>query len=291
MLFLTFGMLLLYPLLFIRRLRLPSWTQLRQGNFALRPSQQRTSKIQLKKYSIIVLYFGILVAAIVGTNNLANTRQRNAYDVYSPQDWSGSYIVLSPFSNLVYSSAGVNQGEFDATSKYSGWTVKYNIRGSIIAFIDYSGSSPTKFNASCFPTLSYQNYSICSLGGFVEQPIPNTEGHSNSDPRKPEFTGYLNLTITTLHHFPITYSSKSNVWTSPQAYQGIGGVYLPLGEWYLNNSILLQVMWMTGEGGPCGGLQINLSEEYESTAWILAGIIWQWWYQWIGNCYSAAIPL
>ena len=81
--------------------------------------------------------------------------------------------------------------------------------------------------------------------------------------------------------------TNPNIATTSQEYQGIGGVYAPLGVWYINGSPLLQVGWITGGLGPCDGLQIDLSRDHTEAAFIVVGMIWQWWTHWaynFGNC-------
>ena len=292
--FITLGMLLLYPLLLIliRRLRLPSWTQVRHGNRPLHSSQQQVQKREHLTWIFSIMCFASLIAAIVGTINIAKTRQRDAYGVYSPQAWSGSYVVLNNTSkNWLYSSAGVNQGNLRATNERTGWGMEiYNLRDVNLQTINYPSFFPMKFNVSCMPTIDNPMASDCASGEFVEQPTPSYEGYSELDPQdhqKPEFTGFLNLTMITLSRHEMNVTSNSSIWTSAESYQGIGGVYAPLGEWHIYNSTLLQVGWSTGSKGPCQGLQINLSEEYEEIAWIVVGIIWQWWAYWAehwGGC-------
>ena len=142
--FLTIGTVLLYPLLLMPILqqwgnatRLGSNTPLRTTQH----SSENRERINRKTGLLFsVLYIGSLVAAIVGSIQLAKTRQRNAYGVYSSQTWSNKYVVLqNAATNSFYSSAGVNLGGLDAVQRngYSGWTMEIHDSKSTIQSIKY----------------------------------------------------------------------------------------------------------------------------------------------------------
>jgi hypothetical protein len=294
--FLTVGTVLLYPLLLMPILhqwgnatRLGSNTPLRTGQH----SSENRERINRKTGLLFsVLYFGSLVAAIVGSLQLAKTRQRDAYGVYSSQTWSNQYVVLqSAATNSFYSSSGVNLGVLDAVQRngFSGWTMEIHDSESTIQIIKYPIFYPMQFNATCQSPSNNSVVDNCVSGEFINQPAPGYD-FSDFDPQLqlPEFSGLLNLTVTSLNPLAfLNVTSNPDVWTSAQAYQGIGGLYAPLGEWYVNNSTLLQVGWSLESDGPCQGLQISLAEDYEEISLILVGIIWQWWVYWaenLGDC-------
>jgi len=206
------------------------------------------------------------------------------------QPWSDKYVVLqSTSSNLFYSSAGTTLGGLIGVQGYGfgGWTMEIDdSQKKPIQNIRYPVYFPMQFNATCESPSNHSLILNCVSGGFINQPSPSYIGYNELDPsiQFPEFTGFLNLTISSSNPLAfLNVTSNPNVWTSAEAYQGIGGVYAPLGQWYINNSTLLQVGWSLGDGGPCQGLQINLSEDYEEIAWIVVGVIWQWWVYWAEN--------
>jgi hypothetical protein len=293
-LFLSIGMFLLYPmfLILINRFGLPSWTRLRPGNTSrlesLSPPERQKQGHLTWIISIIlfVLCFGSLAGAIVGTLQLAKIRQRNAYLVYSPQPWWGKSVVLQSSSTTVsYSVEGNSLANLSTTIGQRGWMMEIHDTGGVILTINYPSYDPIQFNATCQPTANNTIIDNCVLGQFVKQPTIDYEGYNELDPEtynpRPEFTGFLNLTVISPNPLAIlNVSSNPNVWASAQSWQGIGGVYAPLGEWYIDNATLLQAGWSLGTKGPCQGLRINLSKDYEETAWIVVGIIWQWWMYW-----------
>ena len=145
-----------------------------------------------------VLYIGSLVAAIVGSIQLAKTRQRNAYGVYSSQTWSNKYVVLqNAATNSFYSSAGVNLGGLDAVQRngYSGWTMEIHDSKSTIQSIKYPIFYPMQFNATCKSPSNNSVVDDCVSGEFINQPAPGYD-FSDFDPQLqlPEFS--VNLTVT-----------------------------------------------------------------------------------------------
>jgi len=297
--FLTLGTVLLYPLLLVPILRYQGRGTRLGTDTPLTASQHSSDKHERINgkagFLFSVLYFGGLVAAIVGSLQLAKTRQRNAYGVYTPQSWSNNYVVLeSAWTNSFYSSAGINLGSVNAVQRngFSGWTMEIHNSESTIQSIKYPIFYPMQFNATCQSPSNNSIVNDCVSGEFLNQPSPAFD-YSELAPQLqlPEFSGFLNLMMISSNFLGfLNVTSNPNVWTSAQAYQGIGGLYAPLGEWYVDNSTLLQVGWSLGSAGPCQGLQINLSEDCEEIAWILVGIIWQWWVYWaenLGDCNGA----
>lgn len=245
-------------LILIHRFHLPIWARIRPGNASrlLLPSSHHKPQKQGRltwtiSAVLFALCFGSLAAAIMGTIRLAMTRQRNAYGIYSPQTWSGNYLVLeSTFNNSFYSAAGTKLGSLVTADPVHGAAATieiHNSRGNILQTINYSSFFPVQFNVTCLSTINNPIVNDCASGELVNQPTVSYDGYSELDPQdhqKPEFVGFLNLTV--LSSNPLTFlnvTSSPNVWTSGQAYQGIGCVYAPLGEWYLDNSTLLQIGW------------------------------------------------
>ena len=291
--FLAVGMVLLYPVLVVPLLRngLLSWLTTRLGNNRLSQQRHPSGRNRNVRSSIVfsAIYFGSLVAAIFVTLQLAKTRQRDSYGVYTPQAWSNKYVVLeNASSNIFYSATGVRLGSLHAIERNGNWAMVQTDEGTMsnttIQMINYPTYFPMQFNVTCLYTSNGSTINNCASGEFINQPSPGYFGIFDPSLQMADFSGSLNLSV--LSPYPLTFlnhTSNPNVSTTSLAYQGIGGLYAPLGEWYLDNSTVLQVGWSLGNAGPCDGLQINLSEDYEAISWILVGIIWQWWVYWAQN--------
>jgi hypothetical protein len=236
---------------------------------------------------LTVLYVAIFAAAMIGTVIFANTRLQNLNDVYLVQDtWAGSYVILETSSNassgVLYSSSKVNLGQLEYTTVSGGWTVRFPASQPVetISYANPIGDPddiPIRFNASC----NGDESETCFTGGLTEQP-PHYNGTENcyqdTCDAHPEFSGQLSWYIQSPNPATLNATSNVNVVTFNNQYQGIGNSYPPLGYWYLNGSPILQVSWPYS--GPCNGLQIFLSKEYEGISYSVLGLVWQWWRLW-----------
>jgi hypothetical protein len=295
--FCSLGMVILYPMILVPLLRTPNLSSPKpdfRTRFLLprRPREPETNKRALNwKRGVLfsLVYFGSLVATILGTIHLGNQRQFNSNLGYTAQEWSGNSVVLqSPTVAWYYSPSGTNLGDLALVS-HGGWTLEIQPSNNLIQYISYPSFYPVMYNATCQAfNHSVGDVSGCVSGEFVNQPTVHYEPYNDADmstTQFPEFNGTLNISAISPDPLDVLGVSNASIWTSAQAYQGIAGVYAPLGEWYLGNSTLLQVGWSLG--GPCQGLQILLSKEYEDAAWIIVGMIWQWWVYWAedwGGC-------
>jgi len=296
--FLTVGSILLYPVI-VLRYGICSWIATRVGNN--RRQSQNLPQAQKRKTTISllfsVIYFGGLIAAILGTLQLAKTRQRNSYSVYTSQPWSNKYVVLDdPSSNSFYSTTGARLGFLNVIERngFSGLAMVQIDEGSMsnttVQMINYPLYFPMQFTATCQSTSNSSVIDNCVSGNFINQPAPGYFGVFDPSLQMPDYSGFLNLSVQSPNPLAfLNHTANPNVWTTSLEYQGIGGLYAPLGQWYVDNVTGLEVGWSLGDGGPCDGLQINLSEDYEEISWILVGIIWQWWVYWTQNWGSCSV--
>jgi hypothetical protein len=240
-------------------------------------------------WGFTALYVAVFAAAIVGTIIFANTRLHNLNDAYLKQDtWAGSYVILEPSSNassgVLYSSNKAIVGQLQYTTVSGGWTVEFP-ESQLVQTISYANpigdpdDIPIRFNASCSSTSS----EACFTGGLTRQPphyngTQNCNDDGNCDPT-PDFSGQITVYLKSPNPAAtLNATSNINVVTSNDQYQGIGKQYPPLGYWYFNGSPILQVSWPYS--GPCDGLQIFLSREYEGISYSVLGLVWQWWRIW-----------
>jgi len=163
------------------------------------------------------LCFGSLAAAIVGTIRLATTRQRNAYNVYSPQTWSGNYVILqSTFNNSFYSAAGTKLGSLvttDPVHKAAATIEIHDSRGNNLQTIDYSIFFPVQFNITYLSTINNPIINDSASGELVNQPTVNYDDYNEldaQDHQNPEFVEFLNLTIVSSN--PLNFL---NITSSP----------------------------------------------------------------------------
>jgi hypothetical protein len=243
------------------------------------------------------LYFVIMIVAIVVPIQLANNTNTVVSTILAQDAWAGSYVILNSnvangTTGLTYTRNGESTG--NATFEYfqGGWSVRPSNGSQPLANIIYTNAVPnqtyprgTLFSATC-----KGNYTgNCTIGGLPADPISVLNG-SNTNIHTPEFNNYLTLGVTSLVPLPVlNMSGKSTVaWTTNQAYQGIGGVYAPLGVWTLGNFPIIQVAWSTSSFGACQGLEVFLSKDNEGIAWLVFGLIWQWWFMW-GENYGGCI--
>ena len=248
---------------------------------------------------LTLLYVAVFVAAIGGAIIFANIRRRNLNDVYLVKDtWAGTYVVLDTSSNAssgsLYSSDRANLGQLLFTTISGGWTVEFPESQQGIEKIIYANAirdprdydsvyTPIRFNASCNPFSNSNSSDICLTGGLIRQPAPyNGSSDCNSDQvcrPNPDFSGDITVFLRSPNPIPtLNITSNVNVVTSADAYQGIGKHFAPLGYWYFNNVPIVQVAWPYL--GPCDGLQVFLSKEYEGISWSVLGLVWQWWRSW-----------
>jgi hypothetical protein len=238
-----------------------------------------------------LLYLVVMIAVLVVPIELA----QNSSSIYLAQDvWAGSYVVLdSTVSNgttgLQYSRGGEKMGEATFTYFQDGWSVQPGNGSQLLENIIYTYPLPnqtyprgTKFSATCKGNTSRN----CIIGGLASQlGFPTSiESSPNATPT-PEFQNYISLIITSLVPFSLLNisSNTTTAWTSNQAYQGTGQVYAPLGYWSMGSNPILDVAWSTSSFGACQGLQVFLSSDKEGIAWIVLGLVWQWWMMWGEN--------
>jgi hypothetical protein len=239
-------------------------------------------------WGFTVLYVGVFAAAMIGTIIFANTRLQNLNNVYLIQDtWAGSYVLLETSSNassgVLYSSNKASLGQLQYTTNSAGWTIEFT-ESQPVQTISYANpvgdpdDIPIRFNASCNSNSS----EACFTGGLTRQP-PQYNGSESCyqdtcDPT-PEFSGEITVYFKSPNPAAtLNATSNVNVVTSNDQYQGIGKQYPPLGYWYFNGTPILQVSWPYS--GPCNGLQIFLSREYEGISYSVLGLAWQWWRIW-----------
>jgi hypothetical protein len=226
-----------------------------------------------------LLYIAGTISAILGTLHLADIKQQNSNLIFSVEDtWAGSYAVLeSPTNGSLYSVEGEYLGTLNLIGFLQGWAFQTDVSQPIIGNITYAnplsnmGSTIFQFSASCRSNAS------CVTGRVT---VPPTPPYSNGDNTGPDFEGNLSLIITSLNPAATLNTTNPNAWTSYEAYQGIGENFAPLGYWYLGDDPIVQVVWNTAASGPCIGLQIYLSRDYEGISFVILGLVWEWWIQW-----------
>jgi hypothetical protein len=238
-----------------------------------------------------------MIVAIVVPIQLANSMNAIVSSTLAQNPWVGSYVILDSnvangTTGLTYTRNGESTG--NATFEYfqSGWSVRPSNGSQPLANIIYNYAVPnqtypfgTKFSATC-----KGNYTgNCTIGGLTANPVSVLNG-SSTDSHTPEFKNYLTLQVTSLVSLSVLNMSGNTTvpWTTNQAYQGIGGVYAPLGVWTLGNYPIIQVTWSTSSFGACQGLEVFLSEDNEGISWLVFGLIWQWWFMW-GENYGGCI--
>lgn len=240
---------------------------------------------------LTVLYIIIMIIAIVVPTQLANNPNTIISITLAKDPWAGSYIVLdSTVANgtigLTYTRNGESTGNTTLAYFQGGWSVETSNGSDPLKNIIYTNAVPnqtypfgTKFSATC----KGDSVHNCTVGGLTSNPVSvlNTSSDSNT----PEFNNDIVLQVTTLVPlFVLNMTSNTTVaMTTNQAYQGIGQVYAPLGIWTLGNDPLLEVTWSTSSFGACQGLEVFLSKDNEGIAWLVFGLIWQWWMEWGEN--------
>ena len=239
------------------------------------------------------LYIVIMIVAIVVPIKLANNPSTIISITLAKDPWAGSYVVLdSDIANgttgLVYSRSGESLGNTTFAYSQRGWSVYPGNGSQPLANIIYNNAVPNQtwprgdsFSATC-----KGNYTRnCTIGALAENPVSVLNG-SSANTKKPEFTIYPSLEITSLVPFSVfnMTSISTAAWTTYAWYQGIGQVYPPLGIWTLDGTEpIIQVVWSTSSFGACQGLEVFLSGDHEGIAWLVFGYIWQWWMMWGNN--------
>lgn len=243
---------------------------------------------------LTILYIVIMVVAIVVPIQLANNPNSIVSMTLAKDPWAGSYIILdSTIGNgttgLTYSRNGESTGNTTLTYFQGGWSVQTSNGSQPLANIIYNNAVPnqiwpqgTMFSATCKGTDTHN----CTIGGLISNPVSVLNGSTNSN--TPEFNqNFIVLQITTLVPFSVlnVTSNTTNALASNQAYQGIGQVYAPLGVWTLGDKFdtILEVAWSTSSFGACQGLEVFLSNDNEGIAWLVFGLVWQWWMMWGEN--------
>jgi hypothetical protein len=233
---------------------------------------------------LTILYFAIIAITIWGVLHLSETKLATTMTDFMDADWAGNYVVIDNESATIFSRSGIKLGDLTFTTLNQKWSMGINASDENIEEIIYTNSteyvSPITYNATCHTSNAEKSIDNCVTGGLVGQPVPYNPGQGHH--AQAEFEDYFNLSIAAIDPLGTLNISTntSDVYALASAYQGIGGKYPPLGYWYLNSSIVLQVEWSADSGRACQGLLVNLSKEYEGIGWIILGIIWEWWFQW-----------
>ena len=240
-----------------------------------------------------VLYFAVMMVAIVVPIQLAKNPNIVLSKTLAQNPWAGSYVILdcsvgNGTTGLTYSRSGESLGNTSFEYFQGGWSVRVSNGSRPLVNIIYNNAMPnqtypkgTRFSATC------KNYTeSCTTGGLWENPV-SILNDSNINSRTPEFNlRYLTLDITsrTPQSFLNISSNSTTAWTANQWYQGIGHVYAPLGYWVIvGTNPIIEVMWSPAPFAACQGLGVFLSEDYEGIAWLVFGLIWQWWMAWGDN--------
>jgi hypothetical protein len=189
---------------------------------------------------------------------------------------------------MLYSSNGAIIGQLAFTTISKGWTVEFPQSQQGIEKITYANpigtpyDVPIQFNATCNPFSNSTSSDTCLTGGLISQPAPYNGSRScDKDSCSPvgDFSGDITVFLKSSNPIStLNVTTNVNLQTSAKAYQGIGKQWAPLGYWYFNNVPVIQVAWPYS--GPCDGLQIFLSKDYEGMSYSVLGLIWQWWRLW-----------
>lgn len=297
LIFLISGAMLLYLVLFhFLKVIFPQFRQLSMWTFSalalntFRRNRQRGRKNEWRKIcgicsALSLLYLAGVISAIAGTLHLADVKRQNSNLIFSIEDtWAGSYALLESTSNDFSGSLCSMKGEYlaalNSTAISQGWSFQSNVSQPVIEDIFYANpvsnrsSTLVQFNASCRSNVT------CVTGRVI---IPAPPPTSYGDTPGPDFEGNISLIITSPNTTATLNTTNPKIWTSYKSYQGIGENYAPLGYWYLGNDPVVQIVWNTAPSGPCVGLQVFLSRDFETVSLIILGLVWQWWITWGEN--------
>jgi hypothetical protein len=238
---------------------------------------------------LTILYFGIVALVLWGTLFLAETRLHDTYDLFLAETWAGNYVVIEKTFDSstasLFSRSGEKLGDVVFAEIPDGWSMNINGSAEAIERIIYTNTTnvaPVFFNATCRTPSTNSSGAPC-LAGSLDPPIPYNPGAGHRPVA--EYDSILNITLSPLNNtasFNIS-SDSASLWTTYSEYQGIGGKYPPLGNWYLDTTEILEVFWSPNGTRSCQGLVMNLSKDKELFAWPIVGLIWEWWGQWGEN--------
>jgi len=235
---------------------------------------------------LTVLYFAAIVLTLWGVVlHYAQNQLEQSTGLMTTQDWVGNWVTIEKTyggSNATfYDASGDKVGNLPFEQLSNAWSFQINGPAGPTAinnllYLNATEDRPITFNASC-PGLPGGLYAAVVLGGLTQQPVLS----NSSDSSGAEYVGYINITIfSSMPNVLNITLGETSIWTSGGNYQGIGLNYPPLGTWFVDDEIAVQVAWSTESTRACEGLQIVMANDFKGIGWIILGFVWEWWIAW-----------
>jgi hypothetical protein len=232
---------------------------------------------------------GLIGLAVWGTLRIASSKLQAGLDAFENQSWAGDMVLLQASFNgsngSILSRDGNPIGNLSFASTAMEWTIDFqsslepfqSIVYQNLSFNSFGVTKLLSFNATCFTP---NNTLIPCLSGLLQIEPPY-----NPNVQQINYNTF-NLTMTSLTN-QLNFPSNALAWTSGPNFQGIYPNNLPpLGSWYVDNNVVLQMIWSPNGDRACEGLIVNLSQTYAVIAWPILGVIWGYWIEWgiSGGC-------
>jgi hypothetical protein len=256
-----------------------------------RGNKARKGRLWTSCCGLIIVYWTLVGLLLWGILHLGDTKLVSTYN-QETQHTVGNYVQLNRnASALLYSPSGKLFGNVNFNEGSLSWTMQINGASGNLTEIIYSGvtysADPDEIHLTAYCSDHGTNGSgngtrLCFTGNLLPyylslSPVKHYPG---------EFQGNINLTLFANQSNTFNNSPSVDLYTSRLQYQGIGHTYPPVGQWYVNNTVILTVLWNMTSNRACDGLRVILAENVEVLSWSVLGIVWKWWNLWAdgGGC-------
>jgi hypothetical protein len=255
-----------------------------------RRDKPRKGRLWTSCCGLIIVYWALVGLLLWGVMHLGDTKLVSTFNQEAQQS-AGNYVQLNRGQNpsaLLYSPSGKLLGNVNLNEGSLSWTMQINGASGNLTEIIYSGvtylTDPDEIHLTAYCSYHGTNGSadgtrLCFTGNLLPyylslSPVKHYPG---------ELQGNINLTLFANQSNTFNNSPSVDLYTSRLQYQGIGHTYPPVGQWYVNNTVILTVLWNMTSNRACDGLRVILAENVEMLSWSVLGIVWKWWNLWADN--------